>query len=66
MTERTTTATVSHTRQAKGWPRTGGTNETSTTQHTSKTGSPMVAGDDSTERDLRQAKWTARDGLTRS
>jgi hypothetical protein len=61
----TVTAYQTHTRAAKGWP-TGAANETSTTPHTTLTGSPYVAGDDSTERNLREAKWTARDGLART
>jgi hypothetical protein len=57
-------ADTATTRRAKGWTNPGGAGVDATTERTSTTGTPMVAGADSTARDEREARWTTRDGFT--
>lgn len=52
------------TRRAVGWPRTGAAGQTSTTPHTTSTGTAATARTDDTARNVREAKWTARDGYS--
>ena len=59
-------ADVSHTRRAVGWPSTGASPEVSTTAHTTLTGTAYNPDEsvDSTSRNNREAKWTARDNYS--
>lgn len=65
MTARKVVADTEHTRRAVGWPS-GAAGETATSAHVTTTGTAFVAGDDSADRDIREAKWNARDGGTRT
>jgi hypothetical protein len=51
------------TRRATGWPKTG-VNQTSATPHTTETGTAATARTDDTARNVRETKWTARDGYS--
>jgi hypothetical protein len=66
VTVATRIADIVHGRRAKGWPSTGKSPETATTAHTSKTGTPYVAGTDTDARDWRETKWNARDNAGRT
>ncbi len=52
-------------RRAKGWPRTG-KNQTATTAHLTSTGTAVTPRTDDDARDIREAKWNARDNAGRT